>query len=136
MLEPMSGDQKNQKHQVLISRSIAPGYNREDFVHPNANILWRSIYDAERLKEYDLVILPYSEFEERDGGNPHKKIFEKQMLEALGCGTAFCFVHHSESCPGNWSEYSNNGYMPNTRVGRCLDSQAGFRWLNSRQIRI
>jgi len=133
----------NEGHRVLISPSITGTILKKELVHQNATIAINQFQDAERLKHYDLIIMPFSEFEMKDQWNitskdPYKDIFEKQALEALDEGTTFCFVHHNETTPGNFADFSTTGYHPGSEdaIDACLETQAGFRWIDSSKIRI
>lgn len=142
----MNGRQENRKrienegHRVLITKSIAGNRAENALTHPNAKIAINRLQDAGRLKDFDLVILSFSEFEMRDRNrtfkDPYKDIFEKQALEALDEGTTLCFIHHRESVPGDFADYQRSGYTSDEAAESCLETQAGFRWIASRQIRI
>jgi hypothetical protein len=127
-------------HQVLMSRSLVGGLSAKSISHPNANIVVVYPNEVERLTQYDLVILPYSEFERTEGGDrsadPHKEIFEKQMLEALEAGKVFCFAHHDEDIPGPLRDYAKTGYESDEAAHLCYRLQAGFPWLLRSHIRI
>lgn len=125
----------------MISRSIAGTLTERGLTHPNARISINSFPNSGRLKDFDLVVLPFSEFEIGDGHHrrardPYKDIFDKQALEALDEGTTFCFVHHNENVPGPLLDYGVDGYDPDARISSCFERQAGFRWIHSRKIRI
>jgi hypothetical protein len=123
-------------HRVLISPSIVGYTDTGGITHPNADIFIKECANAGRLMEYDLVILQYDEFGYLSGNiNPYKQVFDKQMLEALEKGVSFCFIHHNETTPGEWREYSD-GYSNKEETSRCYRFQAGFRWINDRNIRI
>jgi hypothetical protein len=144
----MNGERRHQEvvrretHQVLISATLIQGFSEQSFSHPNAKISARWLQEAGRLKDYDLVILPFSQFESAPDrykvvpADPHKNIFDKQVLEALDHGTTFCFVHHDETIPGAITEYTDTGYERGAGVDQCFKMQAGFRWLFLRNIRI
>lgn len=84
-----------------------------------------------RLSEYDLVILDYSAFK-ADGNiyNDEQEVFEKQMSDALGKGTWFCFLHYDEEVPSTEYDSLNNTYkMTKREIANCRNYQIGFRWL-------
>lgn len=143
----MNGKQENQKvieragHQVLIAKSLVGNVPENALSHPNARIVINRFQEVGRLRDYDLVVLPFSEFEttDRRGGqtkDPYKDIFEKQLLEAVKYGTAFCFIHHNELVPGDFVEYNNSGYRDDGAAESCSETQAGFPWIAARKIRI
>jgi hypothetical protein len=130
----------NGNHEVLVSRTLVGHLQEECLVHPNAKISLRYPHEVKRLAEFDLMVLPYSEFEIRSdrhrSGTPHKEVFEKQMLEALDEGAVICFVHHDEAVPGAFQDYSETGYQDEDAVRECFNSQAGLRWLLHSKIQI
>jgi hypothetical protein len=131
----------NNEHRVLIAKSVIGNYDDDFLSHSNAKITIKNFQDADRLKDYDIIILSYSEFEVCDGNDrkfkdPYKDIFEKQALEALDQGTMFCFVHHRENVPGLLHSYNNSGYFDEIKANSCFKRQAGFRWIYERNIRI
>lgn len=129
-------------HQVLISKSAIGNFALNALTHPNARIRIDNFQYARRLKDFDIVILPFSEFAIPDAHHsspskdPYKDIFDKQTLEALDTGTMFCFTHHKENTPGNFADYHTSGYFSDNAVAECFNTQAGFQWIHSRKIRI
>lgn len=124
-------------HLVLLSSTLAHNYTDAAFAHPNARIIVRHMPQAKRLTNYDLVILPYSEFiVGRESVDPYKHVFEKQMIEALANGKTFCFVHQNENVPKADANFMHPHYQWEAQVSYCLESQAGFRWHYERQILI
>jgi hypothetical protein len=143
----MNGRQQDQKntggegHRVLIAKSLVGNFDENTLTHPNAKIVIKHFQDAGRLSDFDVIILPFSEFEISDRNytkskDAYKDIFEKQALEALDGGTTFCFVHHNEDVPGPFADYQNSGYSSDKAAYKCWEMQAGFRWIASRKIRI
>src|SRR5688572_7575302 len=80
-----------------------------------------------RLHEYDLVVVGYSEFGENGSG---KIEFDKQLLQAVERGTSVCFLHYDEPFPG---PISSNGstYVDTHAADRLGQIQPGFFWLTA-----
>jgi len=129
------------QHKVLIAQSLANGLNGKKLTHPNAEVTTNFFHNAGRLKEYDLVVLPFSEFEGADSQgrqtkDAYKDIFDKQLLEALEHGTTFCFIHHNETVPGSTRFHGRSGYESDEAADACSKTQAGFPWIAAQKIRI
>ena len=125
----------------MIAKSVVGNLDENALTHPNAKIVIKGFRNAGRLKDFDMIVLSFSEFEVKDRNyrtskDPYKDIFEKQALEALDEGTMFCFVHHNEVVPGRFADYRTSGYDSDEGADNCLEMQAGFRWIASRNIRI
>jgi len=137
----------SEKHRVLIFGEKVFGLSKPKLSIDYCDVDVISFPDEyeqlSRLVDYDLVILDYSAFLERQGRDLwtiyklEQEIFEKQMLAALKTGTYFCILHYDEDVPSENRKYSSSsdGYMSRRGIARCMDSQIGFRWLKRSQIR-
>ena len=125
-------------HKILIFGQKVFGSNSANSLsHENAVIetikFPEEFSTLTRLVNYSVVILDYAAFD-ADGHDTHRQdIFEKQMEEALGAGTTFCFVHYNnkalEIAYNKYTNFSDNAFTK--LLGK---SQIGYRWLEHYKI--
>lgn len=126
-------------HSVLVfGQKVFGPVTEQSINHENATVkfvkLPEEFASLPRLSNYSLIILDYTTF---GGGNAAhlQEIFEKQMLEALDVGATFCFVHYDEAVPAQNDYGFSTGFMDERDIGRCHESQIGFRWVLPFSIR-
>jgi hypothetical protein len=136
MKDPYLGghNMASQKHRVLIFGEKVFGQQKPQLTVEYCDIdiiSFPNEYEKlSRLSEYDLVILDYSAFTVDENVYQHEQeIFEKQMSDALGKGTWFCFLHYDEEVPPTVWDRNNAYKMTEMGIVNCRTGQIGFRWL-------
>src|SRR5687767_14256564 len=103
--------------------------------YPNAQVHLLSLRDAQRLEEYDLVVLDYAEFA---ASETEAETFHVQALGALKRGSMFCFLHYDEAVPDRTAPFvcARGYYCTDADLAEYAIKNVGFRWLDQAKIRV